>query len=226
MAEPAGLRPRRSYIERHADCTDIARNQTNRVPARLTKDTVSPASPHLRSLNVLVVDDNRDAADSLATLLEIWGYTARTAYDGSDGWRELQSWHPDFLILDINMPGLDGYALAERVRRTPGLEGIKMVALSAYSDEGHVRRAAAAGFDYQITKPAEPRALEEILTMMDQIKSLAQQTTDLARENVELATQTKELLKEVKEDIKEVKEDVKELKEEIREIKKDAKSGE
>ena len=167
------------------------------------------------------MDDNRDAADSLAVLLGIWGHTARIAYDGLTGWRELQRWHPDFLILDITMPGLDGYALANLVRRTPELEGIKMVALSAYSDESHARRAAAAGFDFQLTKPAEPRALEEILTMMDQIKSLAEQTTELARENVNLATQTKELLQEVKEDIKEVKEDIKELKEEVREIKKD-----
>jgi CheY-like chemotaxis protein len=190
------------------------------------KDAVSPAPSQSASWTVLVVDDNRDAADSLATLLELWGHTARTAYDGLAGWRELQTWHPDCLILDINMPGLDGYALAERVRRTPELEGIQMLALSAYSDAEHARRAAAAGFDFQLTKPAGPQELQEIFAMMDQIKTLAQQTSDLARENVNLAAQTKELLKEVKEDIKEVKEDIKELKEEVREIKKEAKGEE
>jgi len=167
------------------------------------------------------VDDNRDAADSTATLLELWGHTARTAYNGEDGWRVIQEWHPDFLILDINMPGLDGYALAERVKQTPGLEGIRMAAVSAYSDARHLRRVAEVGFDFRLTKPAPPRELLEILTMMEQIKLLAERTGALAHQNVALATQTKELLEEVKEDIKEVKEDIKELKDEVRDLKEE-----
>jgi two-component system, OmpR family, response regulator len=185
---------------------------------------VEPIRTPTRRLNVLVVDDNRDAADSTATLVELWGHTARTAYDGTDGWRMVQEWHPDFLILDINMPGLDGYALAERVKQTPGLEGTRMVAVSAYSDAQHLRRVMEAGFDFRLTKPADPRELEEILNMMERIKSLAEQTGELSQQNVKLAAQTKELLEEVKEDIKEVKEDIKELKEEVRDLKD--KSGE
>lgn len=165
------------------------------------------------------MDDNRDAADSTATLLELWGHTVRTAYDGEEGWRIIQDWHPDFLILDIHMPRLDGYALAERVKRTPGLEGIRMAAVSAYSDPLHVQRVADAGFDFRLTKPAPPRDLQEILKMMEQIRLLARQTGELAQRNVTLATQTKELLEEVKEEIKEVKEDIKELKEDIKELK-------
>jgi len=180
---------------------------------------VEPIRKPPRRLNVLVVDDNRDAADSTATLLELWGHTARTAYDGAEGWRVIQEWHPDFLILDIQMPGLDGYALAERVKRTPGLEGIRMAAVSAYSDPQHQQRVAAAGFDYRLTKPAPPRDLQEILNMMEQIRDLAEQTGELAQRNVSLATQTKELLEEVREEIKEVKVDIKELKDDIREIK-------
>jgi two-component system OmpR family response regulator len=180
---------------------------------------VEPIRTTARRLNVLVVDDNRDAADSTATLLELWGHTARTAYDGVEGWRVIQEWNPDFLILDINMPGLDGYALAARVKQTPGMEGIQMAAVSAYSDPQHVQRVADAGFDFRLTKPAPPRDLREILKMMEQIRQLAEQTGELAQKNVALATQTKELLEEVKEEIKEVKEDIKELKDDIREIK-------
>jgi CheY-like chemotaxis protein len=191
---------------------------------------VEPSENSPRRLNVLVVDDNRDAADSTAALVEIWGHVARVAYDGVTGWQLIEEWHPDFLILDINMPGLDGYALAARVKQTPGLEGIRMAAVSAYSGEAHLRLVADAGFDYRLTKPADPGRLREILTMLERIRQLAAHTGDLAQQNVALVAETKELLQEVKEDmqevkngIKEVKEDIQELKEEIREIKDEKK---
>jgi len=172
-----------------------------------------------RAFRVLVVDDNHDAADSLCALLVVWGYDYRVAYDGPTGLALAQSYQPDCLLLDIGLPGMDGYTLARRIREQPGLEGAKLVALTAYSDEAHTRRAQEAGFDYRLTKPADPSEIERLLTMLNRVMELASRTEELARVNVTLAGEAKDLLREVKEDIREVKQEVKELKEDIREVK-------
>lgn len=174
--------------------------------------------PGGRVLHVLVVDDNRDAADSLSFLLDLWGYDSRVAYDGQSGLEDVQKYRPDCLILDIEMPGLDGYALAQQVRQQAGPEEVKLVALTAYSDEAHVRKAREAGFDYYLTKPAAPSELKELLMMIQDILRIASKTEELAQQNVQLASQTRELLQEVKQDIQEVKEELREVKEELREV--------
>ncbi|MBP3957928.1 response regulator [Gemmata sp. G18] len=173
------------------------------------------------AVRVLVVDDNRDAADTLAMLLELRRYDVRVAYDGRAALRSARAWVPDCLISDIRMPGMDGYALAREARTDPALAGVKLVALSAFSDARHVQRAAEAGFDYRITKAADAQELLEVLKMIEQIKELATRTQELAGQNVELAGQTKELLKEVKQEVKEVKQEVQELKKEVKELKED-----
>jgi CheY-like chemotaxis protein len=172
-----------------------------------------------RILRVLVVDDNRDAADSLGTLLSLWGYDYRLAYDGAAGWEAACAYRPNCLLLDIGMPGLDGYTLARRVRQEPSLEGAKLVALTAYSDEVHALRAREAGFEHRIVKGADPLEIERLLNMINEVFQLASRTEQLAQKNVALAAETKDLLQEVKQDIQEVKEEVKELKEELREVK-------
>jgi CheY-like chemotaxis protein len=184
-------------------------------------------------LRVLIVDDNEDHADSLAALVELWGHTPAVAYDGEAGLRAARDWRPDCLILDINMPRLDGYALAQEVRREPGLERAKLVAVSAYSHADHARRSDEAGFDYRLVKPAAPGELEGILAMIEQILKLAEKTEELARTNAvaaerteavaqkteALAGETKDLLKEVKAGLDEVKQEVQEIKQEVREVK-------
>jgi DNA-binding response OmpR family regulator len=179
-----------------------------------------------RRPRVLVVDDNRDAADSLRLLLRLWGFESRAAYDGAEGLAAAYAYLPDCLVLDIGLPSLDGYALARRIRQHPRLAGAKLVALSAYSDELHIRRTQEAGFDHRLVKPANLSELKGILDMLDEVIRLTYKTEELTRQNVVLATQTKELLHEVKEEIKEVKQEVqgvkaavKELKEELREVK-------
>jgi CheY-like chemotaxis protein len=82
-------------------------------------------------LRVLVVDDNRDAADSLALLLRLWGYDSRVSYDGVHALQRAHDFHPDCLLLDINMPGMDGYTVARRLRQEPELGSVKLVALTA-----------------------------------------------------------------------------------------------
>lgn len=193
---------------------------------------IANAAPALR---VLIVDDNRDAADTLAVLLELrppaTGFgsggrlVVRIAYDGLEGLRVAREFVPDCLVSDIRMPGLDGYALARTIRNEPALAGTKLVALSAFADAEHERRAAEAGFDYRLTKAGDVQELLEVLRMIEEVKQLATRTRELAEQNVDLAGQTKELLQEVKEDVRDLKQEVKDLKREVRELKDDRNGG-
>lgn len=183
-------------------------------------------------LKIVIADDNRDHADSLSTVLELWGHATTVAYDGRAGWEASCAAAPDCLILDIHMPGIDGYTLAGMVRRHPGLERAKLVALSAYSHPDHARRAREAGFDHQLTKPAALDQLRELLTMLESILKLTEETErvarknaeaaarteELARHNVELAGEARELLRDVKEGLEEVKQDVQEIKDEVKDL--------
>jgi CheY-like chemotaxis protein len=180
-------------------------------------DAVRTEAEPERVLHVLVVDDNRPAADSLCVLLRMWGYDCRVAYNGTTGLEVARAYRPDCLLLDISMPGLDGYTLASRVRREPGLEKAKLVAISAFSDDAHVQRVKEVGFDHHFVKPADPIELGRLLDMMNEVMRLASKTEELARQNVALASETRELLQEVKEDIREVKEELREVKEQLRE---------
>jgi CheY-like chemotaxis protein len=172
-----------------------------------------------RAFRVLIVDDNQDAADSLAVLARLWGCDARTAYDGHSGLAVARDFRPDCLVLDIGMPGIDGYALARRLRGDPSLAKTKLVALTAYGSDEDRRQALAAGFDHHLTKPANPEDLERLIRMLELALKIAERTEALAQQNVELARETKDLLTEVKEEIKEVKEEIRDVKEEIRDVK-------
>jgi CheY-like chemotaxis protein len=181
------------------------------------------------ALRVLVVDDNHDAADTLAVLLSLWGYDCRVNYDGASTLQTARDYRPHCLLLDINMPRMDGYTVARQIRQQPELERVKLVALTAYSDETHAQRIQEAGFDHHVVKPANLDELERLLTMMNEVLQLASQTKELAQQNVALAGETRDLLHDVKEQIGEVKEqledvtqEVRELKQELREVKGDA----
>lgn len=177
------------------------------------------------ALRVLIVDDNQDAADSLASLLEVYNHVVQVAYDGEAALSIAQSFGPDCLFADIRMPGIDGYDLARHVRQIPTLESVKLIAMSAFSDDDHVRKATEAGFDYRLTKGCGLEEVLEVLKMIAEIKKLALKTQDLAELNVHLAGQTKELLREVKEDVKEVKQEVKALKQEVQELRNEHKGN-
>ena len=165
---------------------------------------------------VLVVDDNQDAADTLALLLTLWGYDCRVSYDGTTALREALHFRPDCLLLDINMPGIDGCTVARRVRQMSELRDSQLVALTACSDPTDVQGIQAAGFNHYFVKPADIDELERLPTMME----LTNPTEELAGQNVTLASQTREILQdisEVKDKLGDGTEDVRELKQEIRE---------
>ncbi|HJZ56962.1 MAG TPA: response regulator [Gemmataceae bacterium] len=175
----------------------------------------TPSSPGQR-LRILIVDDNRDAADTLAALIGMWGYETRVAYDGEAGLCAAREQPPDCILLDIAMPRMHGYELARRVRAESELSATRLVALTASLDP---KRAAEAGFDHQLTKPADLGELRRVLEMLEQITRLAETTERLARQNVDLASQTKDLLQEVKQEVEEVRDEVREVKQEVRELK-------
>ena len=117
---------------------------------------------------VLVVDDNQDAANSMAFLLKAAGYDVETAFDGATALEVAIRFDPDACVLDINMPGMNGYELARRLRGMPRTRPPIIAALTAYSDVRHLDRAVDAGFDLHFTKPADPddlaAQLEECLS--------------------------------------------------------------
>jgi two-component system CheB/CheR fusion protein len=110
----------------------------------------------------LVVDDNRDAADSLALLATLWGYDARRAYDGAAAFQSALTHPPDVIFLDIGMPQMDGFRLAGLLHRQAPLADAVLVAVTGYADEAH-RRQWAAAFDHFLVKPIEPAAVERLL---------------------------------------------------------------
>jgi CheY-like chemotaxis protein len=112
---------------------------------------------------VLVIEDNVDAADALATFLEVIGYAVRIAHDGSEGVALAREWLPRVVLSDIGLPGdLDGYAVARALRGMRGTSAY-LVALSGYGQPQDKATALAAGFDAHITKPVDAAALERML---------------------------------------------------------------
>jgi two-component system CheB/CheR fusion protein len=118
-----------------------------------------PARPR----RVLVVEDGADARESLRLLLEQGGHVVETAEDGPSGLLKLAAFRPEVALIDIGLPGLDGYTLAEVARRQPETRDIRLVALTGYGQSEDRRRALAAGFDQHVTKPVDPSALQELL---------------------------------------------------------------
>ncbi|HET7403602.1 MAG TPA: response regulator [Usitatibacter sp.] len=111
---------------------------------------------------VLVVDDNEDAADSLATLLGVMGYEVRVAYDGPEAIEAADEFHPAVALLDIGLPRLSGYDIARHIRGTQG-DKVLLVAITGWGQDDDRRRAREAGFDHHFTKPADFEVLVELI---------------------------------------------------------------
>jgi CheY-like chemotaxis protein/two-component sensor histidine kinase len=111
----------------------------------------------------LVVDDSPDIAESTATLLSLQGYVVKTATSGEAALQTAADFHPDFVLLDLGMPGMDGFAVARRMRNSEGLQHATLVAVSGYGSDADRRRAREAGFDFHFTKPLDLNALEAVL---------------------------------------------------------------
>ncbi len=123
---------------------------------------MSQAVSHPRGL-VLIVEDSADGAESLSLVLGLSGFDIRVAHTGTAGVRLACECRPHAVVCDIGLPDLDGFGVAQALRQNPDTAGIRLIALTAYSDEATRSRARACGFDDFLVKPADPQALLEVL---------------------------------------------------------------
>ncbi len=112
---------------------------------------------------VLVVEDNLDAAETLREMLLLWDHDVEVAHDGKIGLELARSFHPDVVLCDIGLPGMDGYAVARALRADPASSSAYLVAVTGYASPEDARRAAGAGFDLHLGKPVPIEVLEEVL---------------------------------------------------------------
>ena len=122
-----------------------------------------PAPP----LRVLVVDDNRDSADSLGMLFRLVGHDVRTAHDGLEAIAAADEFRPDAILLDIGLPKLDGYEVARQIRRLDWGRKTTLIAVTGWGQAEDRERSQQAGFDHHLIKPVDPSALLELLTGKD-----------------------------------------------------------
>jgi len=169
-----GLALARQLIEMHGGRIDAESEGPGRgstftvrmpvVASQMASPT--PERPNARvtiSLRVLIVDDNTDAADTLSALVAALGGDARTACDGAAGLRQAADFRPDVVLLDIGMPGMDGFETCRRLRAEPYGKDAYIVALTGWGQEQDRARSLSSGFDAHLTKPADPRQLESLL---------------------------------------------------------------
>ena len=115
------------------------------------------------SRKVLVIDDNIDAADSIAMVLDVMGHEAKAVYDGVSGFSAAQEYKPDIVLLDLDMPNVSGYEVARQIKATAWGKTMLVAALTGYGQEEDRRETAAAGFDYHFVKPIDPKELQWLL---------------------------------------------------------------
>jgi CheY-like chemotaxis protein len=146
---------------------------TVRLPLSSVQQAAPPSPAEhenqtIPSLRVLVIDDNRDAAASLAMLLETTGAEARVAHDGAQGVIEYEKFRPLVVLLDIGMPGMDGYEVARRLRVLPAQPRACLVALTGWGQEEDRRRVREAGFDHHLVKPADILELQTLIAAIQE----------------------------------------------------------
>jgi CheY-like chemotaxis protein len=111
----------------------------------------------------MVVDDNRDAADSLGALLQMMGADTRVAYDGHSALEILDTFHPAAVFLDLGMPDMDGYEVAHQIRSRPDARDTVLIALTGWGQDRDRRRTAEAGFNRHLAKPADFETLQSVM---------------------------------------------------------------
>ena len=155
-------------IEVHSE--GAGRGSEFRIRLRAARTAPEPPIPPSRAsepsspLRVLVVDDSRDAASTLSTLVELLGHEVHTAYDGETAVRCAETLHPDVVLLDLGLPGIDGLEACRRIRAHAWGMGMRIIAVTGWGQDEDRRRSAAAGFDAHLVKPVDSATLERLLS--------------------------------------------------------------
>lgn len=136
----------------------------DKLEATAIQGGISNSSADAVRRRILVVDDNRDAAESLALLLRLEGYEVHTAYDGPTALQAASSFGPHLVLLDIGLPGMDGYEVARSLRRQPNLNGLILVALTGYSQKEDRQQSVNAGINHFVVKPIDLQVLSSMFT--------------------------------------------------------------
>nr|WP_253207093.1 ATP-binding protein [Verticiella sp. GG226] len=170
-----GLTLVRNLVERHQGSVQaysdgpgsgsefVVRLPLDRAPAQPAA-TPAPVPDAARRLGkIMVVDDHPDVGDSMAAILSALGAQVRVCRSGPDALAALQGFHPRVMLLDIGMPGMDGYELAQRVRAQPHLQDITLVVLSGWGQQADMARSRAVGIEHHLVKPVDPVELERLL---------------------------------------------------------------
>ncbi|HEX7283901.1 MAG TPA: response regulator, partial [Vicinamibacterales bacterium] len=114
---------------------------------------------------ILIVDDSRDGGESLAMLLRVLGAEVALAHSGRQALERVASFNPDVVLLDIGMPGMDGYEVARRIRANPAHRNMQLIALTGWGQDEDRQRSAAAGFNHHLVKPADVDKLRQLLSV-------------------------------------------------------------
>jgi PAS domain S-box-containing protein len=157
-------------VEAHSDGPGKGSAFTIRLPVVSVPKPGAPARQGNRAASktpmrrrILVVDDNRDAANSLAMLLKLMGHEVATAHDGLQALETIQTFQPHVALLDLGMPKLNGYDAARRIRELWNKDRIVLIALTGWGQEEDRRRTREAGFDHHLVKPVDVEALQQLL---------------------------------------------------------------
>lgn len=132
------------------------------APQHVEESQAQPATPS--SLRVLVVDDNVDAAQTLAMLVQLAGHEVRIAYDGPPALTLAQAFQPQVVLLDLNLPAMDGYEVARKLRERPETQEAVLAAVSGWGQPEDRRRSKDAGFDRHFVKPVDPNIITKLLS--------------------------------------------------------------
>jgi PAS domain S-box-containing protein len=168
-----GLSLVRGFVELHGGTVTVASDGPERgaefvVRLPLLERVVFDQPPGAvaaapRTLRVLVIEDNRDAAESLRDVIEFLGHTVQVAFDGGSGGAAARTMRPDLVLCDIGLPDTDGYAVARELKAEPRLAGCMLVALTGYTQPADLRQATEAGFDRHLAKPPSLDELRQLL---------------------------------------------------------------
>ncbi|MGC4120347.1 MAG: ATP-binding protein [Myxococcales bacterium] len=167
-----GLAMVKGLVELHGGAVTVASDgvgRGSRFEVRLPESEESAGKPArgapgpMTRRRVLVIEDNQDAADSLTEALALVGHEVQVAYDGPAGLERARAFRPEIVLCDLGLPGMDGFAVARALRADSAFWGVYLVALSGYAQPEDLQRAAQAGFDQHLAKPASLDQLEQIL---------------------------------------------------------------